>query len=236
MTPHTINDAVNYVGIPQKKAILVPHTLDLDQFRENDGIVEKQDYLIWTTNAAPHKNHQMTFEALNQYYVSLHGTFDCHITGVGSDKFDPRREFDDLPKYIRDCRDYLRKNPILLNRLHFLGNASQEEYVRQMKGAKFLLHNVIMDNGTFCAIEAAYASTPTLSSDYPPMRYLSEWYGINAKFFDPFNSCDLANKLHDMEGNWKSAQQELPRQEDLLEFGWEKMASSFFNKIHAYVG
>ncbi|MGK9084198.1 hypothetical protein KXR64_02985 [Brucella intermedia] len=235
-TPHTINDVINYVGVPSKKAILVPHVSELDQFRKNDDPVEKQDYFIWTTNAAPHKNHKMTFEALNRYFGQLKGSFNCHITGVGSDKFDPEREFDDLPKYIKECRDYLKKNPSLYEHLKFLGNVSSEEYVHQMKGAKFLLHNVIMDNGTLCAIEAAFALTPTLSSDYPPMRYLSDRYGINAQFFDPFNNRELGDALKSMELNWQDHQKQLPDKQALLDFGWQKMSPIFFEKLHTYIG
>ncbi|WP_406237165.1 hypothetical protein ACF3NX_07480 [Acetobacter orientalis] len=235
-TPHTINDVINYVGLPSKKAVLVPHVADLDQFRKNDIPVEKQDYFIWTTNAVPHKNHKMTFEALNFYFGQLKGSLNCHITGVDSDKFDPEREFDNLPKHINDCRDYLKKNPKLYERLTFLGNVSSAEYVYQMTGAKFLLHNVIMDNGTLCAIEAAFAGTPTLSSDYPPMRYLSDRYGIHVQFFDPDNSLKLGEALRNMELNWQDYQQQLPEKQALLDFGWEKMAPIFFKKLHTYIG
>jgi glycosyltransferase involved in cell wall biosynthesis len=237
-TPHTLGDVVNYAGIPQRKALLVPHVAELDQlrFRDDEDPAEKQGYFLWTTNATPHKNHRMTFEALSRYYRSLKGRFDCHVTGVDTHKFDPRLEIDDIPPYVRECRRYLEQNPALLERMHFLGNVPQAEYVDQLRSANFLLHNVIMDNGTLCSIEAAYASTPTLSSDYPPMRYIADRYGLDMRFFDPFDSRDLAAKLKQMETDWAELRAGLPDRETLLQFGWENMAASFFGKIHPLIG
>lgn len=237
-TPHTIEDIVHYVGKPRAETILVPHVAELDQLDEESKNVKKGSYFIWTTNLGPHKNHLRTLKALNQYYASYDGKLDCHVTGVGSDQLDPDSKVDDsrLPDHIKDARAFIRKNPHLARRLNVLGDVSSLEYAMQMKGAKFLLHNVIMDNGTLCAVEAAYVGTPTLSSDYPPMRYISERYSLNAEFFDSSDPIVLAKKLKGMEKVWLSKQAALPSAEHLKRFGWRDVSSDFFGSIKGILG
>ncbi|TPN16257.1 glycosyltransferase family 4 protein [Mesorhizobium sp. B2-1-3] len=236
-TPHTIEDVVHYVGKPRSQAILVPHVAELDQL-EADVKVKKGSYFIWTTNLGPHKNHLKTLMALSQYYSSHDGTLDCHITGVGTDKLDPNVKIDDgnLPDHVKDARAFIRKHPHLADRLTILGDISSSEYAAQMKGAKFLLHNVIMDNGTLCAVEAAYVGTPTLSSDYPPMRYISERYSLNAEFFDPSDPAFLAKRLKEMEKTWVSKQATLPSVQHLEGFGWRGVSYDFFGSIKGILG
>jgi glycosyltransferase involved in cell wall biosynthesis len=237
-TPHALGDVVDYAGIPRTRALLVPHVAALDQFqdRDTDPPPRKQDYLLWTTNATPHKNHLMTFDALDRYYRVLGGRLDCVVTGVDTERLDPRREFESLSPHVLACRRHLERYPGLLDRIRFLGNVSQEEYVERMRGARFLLHNAIMDNGTLCSVEAAYASTPTLSSDYPPMRYISERYGINVRFFDAFDSRDLARRLKEMEAACDALRAALPDRRALLRLGWEEMAPALFAAVHGLMG
>ena len=52
--------------------------------------------------------------------------------------------------------------------------------MRLISEAAVVWHNVIVDNGTFVAFDAARADRYFVSSDYPQMRYLCEHYGIAA--------------------------------------------------------
>ncbi|MGC1223029.1 MAG: hypothetical protein WA872_14725, partial [Candidatus Sulfotelmatobacter sp.] len=68
-----------------------------------------------------------------------------------------------------------------------------------LRHAQFLWHNVIYDNGTALAIEAAQMGVRTLSADYPQMRYLCATFGINALFFPAFDATRSAAALKEME-------------------------------------
>lgn len=236
-TPHTIEDVVQYVGKNRDETILVPHVAELDQMDDTPKVSVKGDYLVWTTNTGPHKNHLRTLQGLNRYYNVEGGSLDCHVTGVDTDKFDPEIETDvALPKHIKDARDYLKKNRRLAEKVHFLGNISNSEYAAQLAKARFLVHNVIMDNGTLCAVEAAYVGTPTLSSDYPPMRYLSDRYGLNCRFFDAQDTKALAKSLIEMEHDSAALASALPTKDHLEAFSWRGVSAEFFNAIRPVLG
>lgn len=235
-TPHTIEDAIQYAGIPRHKAILVPHVAELDQFKKYMRNDQKGNFFIWTTNTAPHKNHIMTLEALARYYDAFGGKLDVHVTGVGTERFDPSNNDPNEPEHILMFRQYLRRRPRLAKRIKILGNVSSAQYVSEVRRAQFLLHNVLMDNGTLCSVEAAYAGTPTLSSDYPPMRYISERYKLNVLFFDKSDSDDLSRKLHEMDSTFSERVDKLPSREFLESVDWESHSYEFFQAIRRLAG
>jgi glycosyltransferase involved in cell wall biosynthesis len=239
-TPHTIEDVVHYAGIPRKKAIMAPHIAELDQLRRTLDLLhvkERGEYFQWTTNLGPHKNHVRTLNALTAYY-DLGGKLKCHVTGVDTDKLDPKIELptNQYGTHVTEARKLIARRPELKDNLVFLGNVTTEEYASQLSQACFLLHNVLMDNGTLCAIEAAYAGTPTLSSDYPPMRYLSERYRLNAQFFDAEDEHDLTENLRSMEANWKLRQNSLPDRDYLETLSWQSVSKDFYALIKSFVG
>ncbi len=239
-TPHTVEDVVQYVGVPRSRVVMVPHVAELDQFKvafAKGGARSKGDYFQWTTNLGPHKNHVITLNALNAYYEAG-GTLECHITGVDSDKLDPEVETDEakLQPHVVEARRLIASRPALKKKLVILGNTSNDEYVAQLSGAKFLLHNVIIDNGTLCSVEAAYGGTPTLSSDYPPMRYISERYALNATFFESRDTKQLTDRLLWMERNWEEMARKLPTQEFLDGLSWQAQAAHFYDKLQHVMG
>jgi len=237
-TPHTIEDIVQYVGIDRRKTILVPHLAELEGARDDmSSFVEKGNYFIWTTNAGGHKNQLLTLHALARYYEINRGTLDCHITGVESSLFNPKSTQDSEPRpHIRAVRDYLSERPQLAERIVFHGDLPYQQYLNVISHARFLLHNVVMDNGTLCAVEAAYHRTPVLSSNYPPMRYISQRYGLNATFFDPNDPAELSEKLAWMEANWRAQQELLPDVEHLEKFSWKALAPEFWRQISTIIG
>ena len=238
-TPHTIEDVVQYVGVPRRKTLLVPHVAELDPFRERRSPQEASEpYFIWTTNVTPHKNHIAALEALELYWTKQGGTLNCHVTGLDTDKFDPTRSLKqgDGSDHIFAVREYLRKSDILRSRIKFKGNVSSDEYVSEVSGARFLFHSVVMDNGTLCAVEAAYAGVPTLSSDYPPMRYISERYGLNCQFFEASDPIGAAASLHRMEREASGLAKQLPTADRLEAFSWQATSTEFYSTIRPLLG
>jgi len=86
-------------------------------------------------------------------------------------------------------------DPTVRRRIRFLGAVPDDAYARVLRSARFLAHNVIADNGTFSAVEAALLGTPSVSSDYPQMREIDEAFGLGLRFFDPFDERATAEAL-----------------------------------------
>jgi glycosyltransferase involved in cell wall biosynthesis len=235
-TPMTIEDVVQYVGVPRRKTMLVPHLVEL----EKDDVKpprKKGTYFIWTSNAALHKNHFNTLQGLARYYQTSKNALDCHVTGYDTHLFDVNnKDGDGSPfEHIQKARDFLKKNPRIAKRIKFHGELPSNEYLRILSEARFLLHSVVMDNGTLCAVEAAFYGTPVLSSDYPQMRYLSDRYQLQAVFFDPADHRMLAGRLHWMEQNWAAQRTLLPDRDFLLNFSWRNLASEFWGKLGEFL-
>jgi glycosyltransferase involved in cell wall biosynthesis len=209
----------------------------LESAGEGSTLVEKGNYFVWTTNAGEHKNHLLTLQALARYYEINRGGLDCHITGVDSSLFNPKRkQGSELRPHITAVRDYLSERPQLAERIVFHGDLPYQQYLSVISHARFLLHNVVMDNGTLSAVEAAYHRTPVLSSNYPPMRYISKRYELNATFFDPIDPDELSEKLAWMEVNWRAQQQRLPDVKHLEKFSWKALAPEFWRQISTIIG
>lgn len=235
-TPHTMNDCIQYAGVPKKKVKLVPLVSEYLEMDISSDSITADDYFIWTTNRSVHKNHILTLEALIKYYEN-NGYLKCYVTGVDTDLFDIKKELndDDENYYLNKVRAFLKKNVILKNNVTFLGELPKKQYMQLLRNARFLLHSVIIDNGTFCAIEAAQVKTPTLSSDYPAMRYISERYSLNCQFFDPYNINDLYNKLMMMDEKNSKLVKDLPDKELLKSLSWKNQTGEFWNIIKEFV-
>ncbi|MET3520655.1 hypothetical protein [Mesorhizobium abyssinicae] len=240
-TPHTLEDVVQYVGVPRARTALAPMVADFSKLHGGaQADREQAAYMIWTTNAAPHKNHIMTLEALLHYYTNLEGKLDCYVTGVNTHQLSPGFQDDDdrsvLAKYPKSVRSFLRASPILRRRIKFLGDLPEDRYVSVLSGARFLLHNVIMDNGTFSVAEAAYVGTPSLSSDYPPMRYLAERFDLKLDFFDPRNPIELARQMKKMEDGWRAKSSGLPQRHMLELNSWDARSAEFYRLMLPHLG
>lgn len=237
-TPHTFEDCVQYAGVPRAKVRLAPLVAEVEEYEEIQMDIDFEDFFIWTTNASFHKNHLRTLKAISRY-LEDNGQLICVVTGVDTHHFDINREVNDDEKkdnkYINKVRELIRNNPLLKNKVFFLGELSKARYLSVLKKAKFLIHTVLIDNGTFCAIEAANVGTPTLSSDYPAMCYLSERYKLNCQFFDPYNENQLFEKLLFMEKNYSYFTSQLPSQEVLKNYGWENQASNLWGILEQFV-
>jgi glycosyltransferase involved in cell wall biosynthesis len=211
----TAADVLSYAGA-RGRLVRMSTTLDVDHFikladaaaaasSEDAAWPGSEPFLAWVTNTAVHKNHLRMLRALERYAGELGGSLNVLVTGIGTDLFDPElpaerrvgREFLwDLP-YVRAVRDTVAAvDPALRRRLRFLGSVPDVGYVRLLKSATFVAHNVLADNGTYSVVEAALLGRPSISSDYPQMREIDSAFGLGLRFFDPFDEQSTAAALH----------------------------------------
>lgn len=214
MSRDTVADAVAYAGA-RGRVVRMPTTIDVDHFMRLADVADRTThdtsvspsgapFIAWVTNASPHKNHLRMLRALDVYERASGQPLDVIVTGLGTDLFDPdlpenrrigREDHWNMP-YVRTVREMVAAaRPSLRRRLHFLGCVSDPVYARVLRSARFVVHNVIADNGTFSVVEAALLGCPSISSDYPQMREIDDEFGLEMRFFDPFDERDTAAAL-----------------------------------------
>lgn len=222
MSPPTYNDAIMYAGLEKKRLSLIPLMFDLLNPPESLAIDENnanEEYFIWSTNLGEHKNHLMAIKALSEYY-NTGGKLKCYMTGVGTDSFHPRNKEDASP-YVEKVRNLIKKE-MLEKHLVFCGNMSKVKYIQTLAKAKFFMHPGLMDNGNMTAVDAACLGVPTISSDYPQMRYYEEYMHLNMHFFDPYDEKSLADMLLRAEKESAQWAKGLPTWEELERYTIEE--------------
>jgi len=239
----TYEDALAYGGIAPERLWLVPHLFAVNKggetfHIEDTGEVEEQLYFMWPTNAAPHKNHLITLSALEEYYLRG-GKLDCVITGTNTKIFSKDTEDTSAlvsEKYIKRIKDKIYNSSALTQHIRILGNLSPQDYKNCLAKAAFLLHPAYGDNGTFSVIDAAAVKTPSLCSDYPAMRYLADFAGLELQYTDAFDSSRMAQALLDMEKNHMEYARRLPDYEELSKNAYEEKAAELYSIVKLLVG
>jgi glycosyltransferase involved in cell wall biosynthesis len=157
--------------------------------------------IVWVTHPSPHKNHAMAVDAARIYYEDLGGTLPLTVTGVNSQWVDPASGQD-----TRGSRAF-RHAPEVLSHTRFIGEVSDSRYLHLIRNAAVVWHNVIIDNGTFVAFDAARADRHFVSSDYPQIRYLCDRYGVAAIWHRSDDPRGAAEALRLAEGRFRAGQQ-----------------------------
>lgn len=204
-TPATRQDVIEYAGVAPARAILTPTLIDPlagGGIVADVAAVPARPYILWVTNASPHKNAVAAVAALKHYYEELAGGLDVVICGQDTGKLNPRSGD------RAALASVFAAEPTVLEHLHFLGEVTDEAYTALVQAAAVVWHNVITDNGTFVAFDAARAGRNLVSSDYPQMRYLCERYGVAATYHRHDDPPGAARALAAAEQCWRSG--ELP--------------------------
>jgi glycosyltransferase involved in cell wall biosynthesis len=201
-TPKTGEDAVGYAGAAPDKVVLMP-LWSIELIATGTPVPQgaSRSYALWVSNSTPHKNHLCAIAALERYY-EMGGDLDTVLIGPDTTKLSPlwhRRPRDIKHPYWTRVADRIAETRSVRQRLKFLDEVSDEKYVSLVSGARFVWHNVLYDNGSFVALEAARLGTPLLSSDYPQMRYICDLFSIPARFFPPVEIEETAKALRQME-------------------------------------
>ncbi|MGI6856916.1 hypothetical protein [Mesorhizobium sp. 1B3] len=202
-TPATRQDVIEYARVPCERSILVPTLIDplARSATAQLGAPSPElpsNFILWVTNASPHKNTKCAIEALKAYYEVLGGGLDVVICGQDTEQLNP----------CADQRGVLAqefaREPTVLSHIKFVGEVSDGDYLNLVQSAAVVWHNVVVDNGTFVAFDAARADRQFVSSDYSQMRYLCDKYGVVARFH-PFSDPLLsANALLAAESDFKA--------------------------------
>ena len=93
------------------------------------------------------------------------------------------------------------------------------------------MHPGFIDNGNMTAIEAAFLGVPTITGDYPAMRYYEETMKLNMLFFNPFQAKELSRLLIIMEDDYKKRAKLLPKAEVLEQYTIKHTYKKLFNTI-----
>jgi glycosyltransferase involved in cell wall biosynthesis len=181
-----------------------------------------------------HKNHIRAIKALEIFYMEEKGVLDVLILGPGMETL--RNGSVNHPLiHIREMIQRIQENALLKQRCHIIGEVSDVKYSQYLAHAQFLWHPVLIDDGTFCAIEAAYLNIPCLSSDYPAMRFMNERFSLNLLFADPYDIKDMAKKLKRIENEAIERKTLLPSQIHLEQFSPDHLALEFWTNLKKWL-
>lgn len=224
-TPQVYDDCINYAGVRKEKIKMIPIIFEngedcirMGKSNRFEELYHKR-YFVWTTNLLQNQNHLNTLSALTNYY-DKGGDMICYVIGDKADLFDINKnkkinERDINPSLI-SVREFLEKNKHILKKVKFIGELSKMEYRKVLSGAKLHLHNVFTDNGSLDALEAVLLGVPSLSSDYPAMRYFDKVFNMKCQFFNAYNDCQLTDLLISGEQNYNEWKERLPNKSEIV--------------------
>lgn len=227
-TEFTRQDALQYAGVEARKVSKVP-MLAPEFSIQRSAVRAKQSnrpYFIWTTNAAPHKNHRHAAEALKIYYEELNGQWDCRVTGVNTKEMLSSK----LP-HLRCMAELFERSKSLRKRVKWMGELPDTQYRRLLAQASFLWHAGRIDNGTFSVIEAACVGVPSLSSDYPAMREIDIQFSLNLVWMNHDSPRNMAEQLKRMELEAMDRRDSLPTEAQLHAKRLERNAGAYWQEI-----
>jgi glycosyltransferase involved in cell wall biosynthesis len=227
-TEFTRQDALQYAGIDAKRVVKLPMLAPAFAAKPFVQPPTQALYFVWTTNAAPHKNHEHALRALQLYYDELNGALDCHVTGVNTQNL-----LKTPPEHLKQTMAWVRAHEQLKRRLHWPGELPEVDYQRLLQGAAFLWHAGRIDNGSFSVVEAAGLGVPALSSDYPPMREMDEQFALNLAWMDARDPQAMAQALKDMEEKHMGRRAMLPTADQLASQSIERLASAYWKAASA---
>ncbi|UEM18196.1 glycosyltransferase (plasmid) [Bradyrhizobium barranii subsp. barranii] len=231
-TAFTADDARQFAGVPVKKIKRVPMLAPDFQAIGNPARLTRNTarFFIWTTNLAPHKNHENAFKALRLYYDNYHGALECRVTGADTKDLLKRDA-----SYLKMLGDIRRSSPAFKQQLSIEGELPDQTYWATLARAAFLWHPARIDNGTFSVVEAAHLGVPALSSDYPAMREIDEQFALHLAWMDQDDPEDMARQLKHMEADFEIARRHLPRAEELASQAFDKHAGAYWSVIKGYL-
>lgn len=206
-TPAAEEDYRSYFGIPAERVHRVPAFVDVEVLRSFGVRPESSagsgratagtaPYIAWVTNLSPHKNHALVVKALEIYYGQFDGALDVRMCGALTDQFRTGAKAAKSVWFnVEKTRRLLEQRSTVQKRLHILGELSDAEYVELIAGASVVLNPSVYDNGSFSAMDGAYAGATVVQSSHPANMFFDDLFGMNSVFFDPHDAMSLAKAL-----------------------------------------
>lgn len=235
-TPFTADAAVAYAGVPRSQVHLVDMEIETDiDERIAGGQVHgsRRPYMLWPCNSSPHKNQLAALDALEIYFTRHSGALDVICSGLNTDWFDWRAKPIDEHDYpaVKAVRERIARSPVLRKRVHMVGELMEADYFATVAGARFLFHPALVDNGTYAVTEAAWLDVPSLSHDYPAIRWMDERFGLALAYCDARDPLQTARALAEMERIAPLRKTLLPSRDSLRRHGWANHAAGFWNTV-----
>jgi glycosyltransferase involved in cell wall biosynthesis len=231
-TEFTRKDAIQFAGLPERRIIKVPMLAPsfsapaASRDAEERGSGTTQRYFLWTTNLAPHKNHENAFRALRAYYEEHDAQLECRVTGVDTSTL----LNSDLPR-LEALREIITASTALKSQVKVLGELPDNIYQAQLAGSEFLWHAGRVDNGTFAVVESACLGVPSLSSDYPAMREIDAQFSLNMAWMDPHDPAHMARQIKRMETESAARRGALPSAERMASQSLERLAGAYWKAV-----
>lgn len=225
-SPSTRQDAISYVGIAPNKVKLLPVEVKLPNITFHHQ--PSKDYILWISNASPHKNHVFTFKALNAFYQRYPNALPTKMIGASINLFSPLNNTLNHSYHI-ECREILHQSGLFNKKIFIEDYVPDQAYAAYIYNASCLLHSVINDNGTSTFVDACYYRVPTLSSDYPAMRYFSELFDIPLIYFNKNDVENFIAQLNYMLAHIDELSTKLPSKESLLKLTHTDIAAEYWS-------
>jgi glycosyltransferase involved in cell wall biosynthesis len=235
-TPFTAEGAVTYGGVPRDRVHLVDMEIevDLDELANGGQAPRtKRPYILWPTNTSPHKNQLAALDALDLYLGKYAGKLDVICSGLNTHWY--AMDGEPVPEHrddaIKPVRDRVARSRLLRKRVKFVGELSEADYFTTLAQSSFLFHPALVDNGTYAVTEAAWFGVPSLSHDYPAIRWMDERFGLALAYCDARDPEDVARALVRMEEEAPLRRSLLPSRERLQRHSWKSHARAFWSKV-----
>lgn len=232
-TPQTLEDANQFAGVCRDKLIMAPMEFNPKIVEPKKHFEEDFDYIIWTTNTTQHKNHMNVLEGIKKYYADKNGRFKVVITGPLTEYFEKDTEF--LAEYTEELKDILHKEELFRENIIIAGELDENKYISVLSNAKFLMHSVVYDNGTYSVIEAAYYGVPSISSSYGQMKFINDRFKLKMSFFRYDNPEEIAEAMKECEENCEERAKMLPGRDFLDRFSYDRLAGEYWDLIKEHI-
>lgn len=235
------DDAISYAGIPEHKLIQSSHLCEFESIIEgNSELAEKNlNYIMWSCNASPHKNHVVVLQGLEKYYESG-GKLDCIVTGADTELFsvqiNKKLQNNGNKKYISKIRGIVKKSKYLREKVHFVGSLPKEEYLTKLQGAAFIISPQKGDNRSFCVADGAILGVPSMCNDYPGMRCFCDFLGIPVHYFSALGADDVFEAIRYMECHVEEIRKKLPSKELLMSKSYMAVSGTLYENIKYVIG
>jgi glycosyltransferase involved in cell wall biosynthesis len=239
-TEQTRRDCIAFAGARPERVAVFPMEFDpIDGFTQQPTAEAAAPYLLWTTNSTEHKNHLVVIEGLERFFRQHpESPMQIWMSGVYTQLFGQAGRGDphfDLP-WPKKVRAALAAAPEVSRRLKICGNMEEAEYIAALRGASWVLHGALYDNGTFSLVEGAWMGVPAISSRYPAIVEQCEMFGLDVVLFDPHDPSTLASALAENLPRHSEWVRRLPARDALAQRSFRLIAPQYWGKFREMQG